>query len=269
VFQKRRNKSDGWDSAAPAYGRYWKDVPGLGRRREHIPLGICRTRLIAQRKCARHIEKLGLNSTRNFIESTSTTTFGQQAEIWLKSLAIRKRDPVEQTTVDNRRYALDKWILPAIEQKHIAEVNNLTLKTLVDSMAVSLAPSTIRDYANIVKAVVASALDESGEQKFPRKWNPEFIDAPLVRNQRQSSTDGEGVTSILNAASGQYRMLYALLAGCGPMRVGEALGLEINKHISPDFRTIYIRQKAKRGLIQPYLKTENGEPISTFAALWL
>jgi ATP-dependent DNA helicase RecG len=54
-------------------------------------------------------------------------------------------------------------------------------------------------------------------------------------------------------------MLYALLAGCGPMRVGEALGLEIDKHISSDFRTLYIRQKAKRGLIQPYLKTQNGE----------
>src|SRR5215831_6564631 len=54
VFQKRRSKSDGWDSEAPAYGRYWKDVPGLGRRREHIPLGICHTRVIAQRKCALH-----------------------------------------------------------------------------------------------------------------------------------------------------------------------------------------------------------------------
>ena len=53
-------------------------------------------------------------------------------------------------------------------------------------------------------------------------------------------------------------MLYALLAGCGPLRVGEALGLEIDKHISGDFRTLRIEQKAKRGLIQPYLKTTNG-----------
>ena len=39
----------------------------------------------------------------------------------------------------------------------------------------------------------------------------------------------------------------ALLAGCGPMRAREALGLEIGKHISEDCRTPYIRQKAKRG----------------------
>jgi hypothetical protein len=53
-------------------------------------------------------------------------------------------------------------------------------------------------------------------------------------------------------------MLYALLAGCGPLRAGEALGIEIDKHISDDFRTLYIMQKAKRGQIQPYLKTKNG-----------
>ena len=54
-------------------------------------------------------------------------------------------------------------------------------------------------------------------------------------------------------------MLYELLAGCGPLRVGEALGLEIEKHISKDFRTLTIVQKAKRGEIQPYLKTINGK----------
>jgi len=80
-----------------------------------------------------------------------------------------------------------------------------------------------------------------------------------VKHQNQPSTNGEGVESILKEATGQYRVLYALLAGCGPMRAGEALGLEIGKHISDDWRTLYIRQKAKRGVIQPYLKTQNGE----------
>jgi len=45
----------------------------------------------------------------------------------------------------------------------------------------------------------------------------------------------------------------------GLLRAGEALGLEIGKHVSQDCRTLYIRQKAKRGIIQPYLKTQNGE----------
>jgi hypothetical protein len=77
-------------------------------RRIIVSLGICRTRSIAERKCAEEIEKLGINSTQYFIESTSTITFKQQAELWLRSLVGRKRNPLEQTTLDARRYTLDK-----------------------------------------------------------------------------------------------------------------------------------------------------------------
>jgi hypothetical protein len=80
-----------------------------------------------------------------------------------------------------------------------------------------------------------------------------------IGRQHQPTTDKDGMEAILTEAAGQYRMLYALLAGCGPLRAGEALGLEIGKHISSDCRTLYIRQKAKRGIIQPHLKTQNGE----------
>jgi hypothetical protein len=45
------------------------------------------------------------------------------------------------------------------------------------------------------------------------------------------------------------------------MRAGEALGLEIDKHISKDCRTLYIRQKAKHGEIQPYTKTQSGTEV--------
>jgi hypothetical protein len=240
--------------------RFWKDVPGITEaKREVLPLGVYRTRTEAEREAAKRIARLGINSTQYFIEATSSTTFKQQGEWWLKSLAERKRNPLEQTTIDNRRYALDKWIYPCLQDKLLAELNNRTLKELVEKMAEKLAASSIRDYANIVKAVIASAIDENGEQLFPRKWNDGYIDAPLVEEQNQPSTTSEGMTKILENATGQYRVLYALLAGCGPLRAGEALGLEVDKHISPDFRTLYIQQKAKRGKIQPYLKTKSGE----------
>ena len=49
--------------------------------------------------------------------------------------------------------------------------------------------------------------------------------------------------------------------GCGPLRAGEALCLEIGKHVSQDCRTLYIRQKAKRGIIQPSTKTQSGTQV--------
>ena len=256
VYQKQNSRQ--WDSEAPAYGRYWEDAPSGSTRRVTIPLGVCRTRSIAQRKCAEHIEKAGINSTQHFIETTDSTTFRHQAEFWLKSLSTRKRNPVEQTTINTRRYALDKWIYPEIGTMQLTEVNNLALKELVGKMAESLSPATIRDYSNIVKSVVASAIDENGEEKFSRKWNDEFIDAPLIGKQNQPTTTAEGMKQILQQTTGQYLVLYALLAGCGPLRAGEALGLEI-KHVSEDFRTLQIVQKAKRGIIQEHLKTDNGE----------
>jgi hypothetical protein len=248
VFQKGRSQTDRWDGIAHAYGRFWQDAPDCtSPRRVVIPLGVCRTRSIAERKCAEHIERLGLNSTQHFFQSTSGITLRQQAEQWLKSLAN-----------DNRQYALDKWIYPSLGDTYLAHVNNFSLKQLVEQMAAKLSPASIRDYSNIVKAVVASAIDDNGEEKFPRKWNDEFLDLPTIEGQRQPSTNGEGMAAILRSAGGHYRMLYALLAGCGPLRAGEALGLEIDKHISDDYRTLSIEQKAKRGEIQPYLKTKNG-----------
>ena len=259
VFQKGRTKSDPWCPDEPCYVQFWRDVPGQeDPKREALALGVCRTRTVAERKAAEKLEQIGVNSTQTFIEATSSVTFKRQGEIWLKSLSARKRNPLEQTTIDTRRYALDKWIYPFLGERLLSEVTNRAMRDFVEHIS-GLAAATVRDYSNIVKAVVASAIDENGEQVFPRTWNEEFIDAPVVKHQKQPSTTGEGMGRILRASVGQYRVLYALLAGCGPLRAGEALGIEIDKHISEDFRTLYIRQKAKRGAIQPYMKTQNGE----------
>ena len=259
VFQKNRRRSDEWLPDEPVYVQFWRDVHGQPEpKRDVVPLGICRTRTIAERKAAEKLEQLGINSAQHFIEATSSVTFKEQGEIWLRSLSTRKRNPLEQTTIDTWRYALDKWIYPFFEGRLLADTNNRTMKELVETMAPKLSAQSIRHCTNIVKGVVASAINENGEEIFPRKWNDEYIDAPVIGSQRQPSTTADSLTAIVARATGHYQMLYSLLAGCGPLRAGEALGLEIGKHISPDFRTLYVMQKAKRGEIQQYLKTKNG-----------
>jgi hypothetical protein len=209
VYQKGRKRSDAWLPKTPAMVQFWRDVAGqVESKKEKLSLGLCRTRTIAERAAAEKLEQLGINSEQTFIETTSNITFKQQAEIWLKSLANRKRNPLEQTTIDTRRYALDKWIYPFFEGKLLGDVNNLAMRDFVEHIS-KLAPATIRDYSNIVKAVVASAINEKGEELFPRKWNEEFIDAPIVKHQKQPSTDKKGMESILKQAAGQYRALYS------------------------------------------------------------
>lgn len=116
----------------------------------------CRTGTIAERKAAEKLEELGINSTQTFRESTSNVTFKEQGEVWLRFLSNRKRNPLEQTTIDTRRYALDKWMYPFFGERYLADVTNLAMKEFVDHIS-SLKPAKIRDYVNVVKAVVASA----------------------------------------------------------------------------------------------------------------
>ena len=259
VFQSNKKRSDPWDGAALAHGRYWQDRPGQPPKRTIVNLGVCRTRTIAQRKLAEQIESQGINTTQHYIESTTTVSFQQQAEIWLRWAVQSKRNPIEDSTMQNRRCALDKWIYPYLGDTYLGEVNNFLLRDFVAHLCEKgLAPGTIAKYSEIIKAVVDSARNEQGDPLFPRRWNAEIIDAPPIAEQSQPSTRGGGISNILQLASDdRFRMLYALLAGCGPLRVGEALGLEIDKHISSDFRTLRVCQKAKFGKISQRLKTKN------------
>lgn len=100
----------------------------------------------------------------------------------------------------------------------------------------------------LAKLVVGSAEDENGDELFPRKWNHDFIDLPVVRDQHQPTFTSDVVTKIIQAAAGQRRVLYALLAG-GGMRIGEVFGLEI-RHISEDCRTITVEQSCWNGKVQ-------------------
>ena len=50
-----------------------------------------------------------------------------------------------------------------------------------------------------------------------------------------------------------------ILCGAAGLRIGEALGIEIDKHISSDFMTISVKQKVHHGRVEQRLKTANGE----------
>lgn len=121
-----------------------------------------------------------------------------------------------------------------------------------------LAAGTITRYVQVVKQVVASAVDEeTGKRLYQPEWNNKFIELPKVNNKQQKrpSFSSVIVAGLARYPVMLYRVLFILLAATGA-RIGEMLGIEIDKHISPDFRTIFIRQKVHKGKIQHYLKTD-------------
>jgi len=92
--------------------------------------------------------------------------------------------------------------------------------------AAGLAPKTIVNVVTVVKLVVASALDEEGDQLHPRVWNHEFIQLPLVIKEKQNrpTISETEISSLLKNVNERYTVLVALVAGTG-LRIGEALAL--------------------------------------------
>jgi integrase len=123
---------------------------------------------------------------------------------------------------------LDKWVLPNLGDRLLADVKNGALKELVEKMAdAGLSPKTIHTHAQVVKIVVASAVNSEGDQIYPRKWNHDFIGLPIVEKEKQhrpTVTEAE-LGEILASTNERYAILFALLAGSG-LRIGEALGLK-------------------------------------------
>jgi integrase len=245
VFQH----SQKWDPAGKTYGRFWVDVPGRRRQRRTIALGVCRTASIAKQKLREYIETAGINSKQTFISTTApATTLRLQAEKWIASLSTRRRKPVKPATIFGWQHALDKWILPNIGDKLLAEVSNGVLRGLVGKMAAAgLSPKTIVNYSQVVKLVVASAVNDDGEQLHPRKWNHDFIGLPIVEKEKQHmpTVTEAALGEILASSKERYAVLFSLLAGTG-LRIGEALGLKPTD-LSPDFRVLHVRRSIWHG----------------------
>jgi integrase len=130
--------------------------------------------------------------------------------------------------------------------------------------ALNLAPSTINQVFNLVTAVIASAVDDNGNQKFPMKWNRDFIDLPIVS---KADTDApivspEQVQEAIRASEGQNKPLIALLAASG-LRIGECLALGCHSgagfsYWDRDSGSVWVKSTLVRGRVFPQPKTAAG-----------
>jgi len=88
----------------------------------------------------------------------------------------------------------------------LQDVNNGTLKTLVTKMVnEGLSAKSVNTYAGLVKLVVASAIDANGEELYPRRWNHDFVEMPLITNQHRPTFTSDQVSGILTKTTGQRR----------------------------------------------------------------
>lgn len=248
--------------------RWWQDVPGQEKR------SLRRARICPisgpgslnkserRRRASEIIAESGADTEEYFNSVVNpmqfAVTFRQQAETWHENETTRKRNPVAIATKEWWRGCLDNWLIPHLGDLPISEVNNGAVKRLVTTMMTKLGPKTITSYVGVVKQVVASAVNSEGEELYPRKWNPEFMDVPVVEKNKQNTPafTSEVMTGLADWKSSTPRMIF-ILCGAAGLRIGEALGIDILKHISPDFRSLIIEQKARNCKIEYRVKTRN------------
>jgi integrase len=143
----------------------------------------------------------------------------------------------------------------------LVEVNNGVLKELVQKMvAARLSAKTIVNYTLPVKLVVASAVDQNGEPLYPRKWNHDFCQMPIVdkaTQHRQTITPAKA-EELLGNLHGRYRYLVALLLATG-MRIGEALAVHV-QDFGEGCRTLQV-QRSVYGLDLQAPKTSNARRV--------
>jgi integrase len=254
VWQKNQNGNKKWNSAAPSYGQVWVDVPGKERQRKFYQLGVCRTRSDAKRRLKEMIERDGINSTVEIAQSIDSTTFDQQAEWWIKAiedgrvLHRRKRTRMKPATIDGYKCAIS-WLSPHIGKTPLANIKNAAAKELVANMKqTGLSDKTIVSYFQVLQSVIASVVNDEGEQVHPRTWDSHFIGLPVVNPKKQNrpTRTAMEIEKIIAASWNRYRVLYSLLAGTG-LRIGEALALKIGQHISDNCSTIHVHQSLWRG----------------------
>jgi len=198
-------------------------------------------------------DREGINSKEAFHQNTAPAiTFRQQADSWIASLPSRKRRPIKPAAISGWRDALNAWLLPHLGKKLLAEVSNKTVRELVEKMsAANLSAKTIVNYIQVVRLVIASAVDEEGQEIYPRKWNHDFIQLPVVckkKQHRPTVTESDLADILSRTSERKYVVLFALLAATG-LRIGEALGVKPTD-FGPNCRVLHVRRSTWRGKAQ-------------------
>jgi integrase len=221
-----------------------------------------------KRKAKEIIETSGADkpeTLRASLASVSGTTFRQQSDTWLRSM--RKRD-VAPSTLYDWEGCLNAWLLRTtingtpFGDLPLAAIKRTVAQELIDKMvAGGLSPKSISNYFQVVRMIFSSCVDEDGQELYPRNWKKMGLIVPRVnkKKQRRPCFTKEVMNHLANSLTvkPQMRMLF-ILCGATGLRLGEALGIRLEKVLDGG-RRIIIDQKAWRGEIHDYLKTENGE----------
>ncbi len=246
--------------------RFYVDVADKEKRqRKSVPIGPCTgkgrlTKPEALRRGAEVVASFGVNTAEHLERATNPSpvvTFGQRVE-WCRKYHKAWTDgkPSSVLSLESQltKHILPRfgsWPLDAVDetavQEFVADLKRTTFERRKQggdlTETYKLSRKTILNIVGVVKLVLG--------RKVWMNWELDLgkPDAP----QQRYFTE-EQLKQIIGAATGQNRVLFALLAGTG-MRIGEAAGLHVDD-LDLDNCVIYVRRAVWNGKEQTP-KTQN------------
>ena len=237
--------------------RYWQDVPGQ-HKRSHKRERICPvsgpgslSKSARERKAKEIVQASGADTSEHFekvVMSQSGITFREHSKVWFTHMSNRKSKPVKPSTLLSWDgiVSLINESLGDLPLAALMEDQSPVVEFIAEQHDEGKTPKTIRNYMQVLKAVVSNAKDpKSRRQLYPIPWDNGYLDIPAVRKQNTPSVTGQQVTQILERATGQFRFMFALKAASG-LRFGEILGLKIG-NVLDDCARLRIVEKNWRG----------------------
>lgn len=245
--------------------RFYVDEPG-GRHRKSVYVGPAKgenrlTKAEAIREGARIVAQAGVNTEQHLqraLHPENILTFKKRVE-WcrLYHRAWTESKPSSLTAMESY---LTKHLLPRFGdlpldqvtetrvQEFVADLRRTTFEMKTRNGAVikryTLSRKSILNIIGILKLIVG--------RKVWMQW--ESINLGRPPRSRQRYFTEEQLRRIIEAATGQYRILFALLAGTG-MRIGEAAGLYV-QDLDLENRVVHVCRSIWKGRdITP--KTDN------------
>lgn len=219
--------------------RFYVDLQGQEKRqRKSVPIGPCKgkdklTKPEADRKGTEVIASLGVNTAEHLgraMNLNPIVTFEQRVE-WCRKYHKAWTDGKPSSVLSMENH-LTKHILPRFGHLPLDFVDETAIQEFVADLkratferrrkngdrikTYKLSRKTILNIVGLVKLVLGR-----------KRWMGWELDLGKPEDPQQRYFTEDQLKQIIDAAEGQYRVLFALLAGTG-MRIGEAAGLYVH-----------------------------------------
>jgi len=223
-------------------GRFYVDVAGqTSRVRKAVVLGMKTeiTKTQAKLKLKTMLSDEGVNTPEHLERSLRpATVFNSVADLW----ESKRLPQLKESSKYSVPKLIAKHLRPFFGQMALEEIKTGNVNDWIAKMQSNkLEPKTVHNMWKMFRAVMNWHSQQNDEPQ--RKWYPTL---PVIPEDEQRWFTQEEIGRIVDAASGQYRVLFHL-AGFSGLRAGELFGLHV-EDLELNRGTIRVRRSVWRGI---------------------